>query len=121
MSRPVHFEILAEDPAKVADFYRQVLGWEIATWDGPQAYWLAKTGAPGSMGIDGGLMHRHLPQPVINTIGVEDLELTLARVLAAGGKLEQGPHDIPGIGRHAYCSDPEGILFGLLQPAMPTK
>jgi len=31
MKRPVHFEILAEDPKKIAGFYESLFGWEIAT------------------------------------------------------------------------------------------
>lgn len=53
MNRPVHFEILGDDPAALAEFYRGVFGWEIATWEG-QGYWLATTGAAGTPGIDGG-------------------------------------------------------------------
>ncbi len=44
MKRPVHFEILADDVEKVADFYREVLDWEISIWEGPQAYWRIDTG-----------------------------------------------------------------------------
>ncbi|GMR11586.1 MAG: hypothetical protein BMS9Abin28_2422 [Anaerolineae bacterium] len=32
MKRPVHFEILADDAKKLADFYARVFGWEIAGW-----------------------------------------------------------------------------------------
>jgi hypothetical protein len=116
MMRPVHFEILAEDPEKAADFYRTVLGWEIAAWPGQQSYWLVTTGPAGTPGIDGGIMHRHYPQAVINTIEVKSLKEILAQVETAGGKTVHGPNEIPGVGLHAYCSDPEGNLFGLLQP-----
>jgi uncharacterized protein len=118
MSRPVHFEILGEDPQALAEFYRIVFGWEIASWEGPQTYWLATTGPRAMPGIDGGLMHRHLQQPVINTIGVASLADTLAAVERAGGSLVQGPHEIPNVGQHAYCADPQGILFGVLEPVM---
>lgn len=116
MSRPIHFEILANDPARVAQFYGQVLGWQTAAWDSPQTYWLVTTGAEGTPGINGGIMHRHFPQAVINTVAVESLEETLAKVAAAGGSKVAGPNEIPGIGLHAYCADPEGNLFGVLQP-----
>jgi predicted enzyme related to lactoylglutathione lyase len=116
MSRPVHFEILANDPEKIAAFYRDVLGWQVATWGGPQNYWLVTTGPEGTLGINGGIMHRHFPQAVINTVGVASLEAAIAKVEAAGGKKVQGPNEIPGIGLHAYCTDPEGNYFGLLQP-----
>lgn len=117
MNRPVHFEILADDPQKVADFYRRAFGWEITAWQGPQAYWLVKTGADGEAGINGGIMGKALSQAVINTIAVSSLEGTLAKIVEAGGELAQGPNEIPGIGLHAYCCDPEGNLFGVLQPS----
>ncbi len=116
MNRPVHFEILCNDPGRLAAFYEEVFGWKCNAWQG-QAYWLVTTGAEGDAGINGGLMGRYLPQPVINTVAVESLEATLAKVEAGGGKKVLGPNEIPGIGLHAYCADPEGTLFGLLQPA----
>jgi len=70
MNRPVHFEVCTEQPAQLAEFYQAVLDWEIATWDGNQTYWLARTGEEGTPGIDGAIMHNHFPQAVINTIEV---------------------------------------------------
>lgn len=116
MNRPIHFEILGNDPQAIADFYSAVFGWEVASPPGPEKYWLATTGAAATPGIDGGIMHRHFEQPVINTIAVASLEDTIARIEAAGGSRVHGPHEIPDIGLHAYCADPEGILFGVLQP-----
>ena len=118
MTRPVHFEILADDPEKVGAFYREVLGWEISSWEGPQPYWLVTTGPEGVPGINGGIMHRHFSQPVINTIEVDSLDEILPKVEAAGGKTVQGPNEIPGRGLHAYCEDPEGNLFGVLEPGL---
>jgi predicted enzyme related to lactoylglutathione lyase len=116
MNRPVHFEILTDEPERLAAFYSRVLGWQVATWDGPQSYWLVTTGPDGSSGINGGIMHRHLDQAVINTIEVASLEQTIAAVEDAGGQKVYGPHDIPDVGRHAYCTDPAGTVFGLLEP-----
>jgi predicted enzyme related to lactoylglutathione lyase len=119
MIRPVHFEILADDPQKVGAFYEAALGWTIAAWEGgEEPYWLVTTGPDDVPGINGGIMQRSFPQAVINTAEVESLQEVLDKVEAAGGKVVQGPMDIPGVGRHAYCSDPEGNLFGLMQPAM---
>ncbi len=115
MNRPVHFEILGEDPAKLSGFYKDVFGWEIATWDGPQGYWLATTGQDGP-GINGGFMERHFPQAVINTIEVKSMAECVAAIETAGGKKIHGPQEIPGVGNHAYCADPEGNMFGLLEP-----
>ena len=122
MARPVHFEILADEPEKAAVFYSDVFGWKITTWDGDeQGYWLANTGPDDEAGIHGALMHRHFPQAVINTVEVESLEETLEKVSSAGGKKIHGPEEIPGVGTHAYCEDPEGNLFGVMQPDRPSE
>ena len=114
MPRPVHFEILAANPEALYAFYEDVFGWTIAKTDGPQGYWLAHTGE--GPGIDGGFMGPHFPQPVINTIHIDDFAATKAKVEAAGGELVLGPHEIPGVGTHGYFKDPAGIMFGVMQP-----
>lgn len=117
MNRPVHFEILADDPEKVAAFYGSLFGWETTTWEGgDEAYWLVMTGPDDVPGINGGIMHRHFEQAVINTVEADSLSDMLEKVEAAGGKTVDGPNEIPGVGLHAYCADPEGSLFGVLQP-----
>lgn len=112
-NRPVHFEILGNDPAQLVRFYETVFEWKIQKWEGPEDYWMASTG--DGAGIDGGFMRRELSQSVINTSSVESVEEMISRVERAGGKLLMGPHEIPGVGRHAYCTDPEGNIFGIIQ------
>ncbi|OGN84424.1 MAG: glyoxalase [Chloroflexi bacterium GWC2_73_18] len=119
MSRVVHFEICADDPERLAGFYRDALGWEVATWEGPQAYWLVTTGPDGTPGINGGIMGRNLPQPVVNTVSVESLEETTRRIEELGGRRLDGPMEVEGVGQVSYFTDPEGTIFSCLQPAMP--
>ena len=84
-------------------------------WEGPQAYWLANTGSEPP-GINGAVMGDHLKQPVINTIQVDSLDAVIAKVEAAGGQKIHGPNETPGVGSHAYCTDSQGTVFGLMQP-----
>lgn len=117
MSRPIHFEILAQDPARATEFYKQAFGWEVNAWDMPgSTYWLVATGR-GPRGIDGAIMPPgQLAQVVINTIEVASMDEARAKIEAAGGRLVQGPNEIPNVGVHAYFADLEGTLFGVLQP-----
>ena len=116
MNRPTHFEILANEPEKIARFYEKALGWEITPWNGGETpYLLVATGKDESAGINGGIMQRHFQQAVINTIEVVSLDDALKRVNEAGGKMVDGPNEVTGVGMHAYCADPEGNLFGLMQ------
>lgn len=117
MKRPVHFEILADDPAKIAGFYKDVFEWEITTWgEGEQSYWLVTTGPDDVPGINGGIMGREFDQAVINTLEVESLDDVLKKIEEAGGRKVHGPNEIPEVGMHAYCADVEGNLFGVLEP-----
>ena len=44
MPRVIHFEIVANNPKRAIEFYKEVFGWEFNQWNGPQEYWLVKTG-----------------------------------------------------------------------------
>lgn len=115
MPRPIHFEIPADDPVKAIKFYSQVFGWEFSKWDGPMPYWLVQTGPEGP-GINGGLHPRAFPgQGPVNTIDVPSCDDYVAKVVAAGGTCTVPKMGIPGIGWLAYCTDPEGNLFGIMQ------
>ncbi len=119
-ARVIHFEILGDDPAALADFYTKSLGWTVQTGEVAEDYWLATTRPDKGPGIDGALMERQFAQPVINTSLVDSLDDTLAKIAANGGKIVVGPAELPGIGTYAYCEDPEGNLFGVIQePTTP--
>jgi predicted enzyme related to lactoylglutathione lyase len=115
MPRPIHFEIPAGDIAAMIGFYETVFGWKIRkVQEEPVPYWLISTGE--GPGIDGGLLPRRSPhQPCVNTIGVEDIDAALVTVAERGGKIALPKFAVPGVGWLAYCQDPEGNMFGLMQ------
>ena len=123
MSRPVHFEIHATDPARAIAFYSQVFGWSFHPWDGPMPYWLITTGPDAEAGINGGLLQRQGPLPTegagvtafVSTMDVADLDATLAAVTEAGGQVVMPKGPVPGIGWLGYAKDPEGTVFGMMQ------
>jgi predicted enzyme related to lactoylglutathione lyase len=116
MPRVVHFEIPSKNPAKAAAFYEQVFGWKIQKWDGPQEYWLVQTGEQGTPGIDGAIY-----QPgeglsgILNTVDVANLDQAVEKVVQQGGQVQMPKGPVPGIGYLAYCRDPDGNLFGMMQ------
>lgn len=117
MSRPIHFEIPAENPERLMNFYAAVFGWKYSKFPGPVDYWLITTGDPKEPGIDGGVLPRRDPaQPCVNTIGVANLDESLKTVERNGGKSVVPKMPIPGVGWLAYCKDVEGNMFGMMQP-----
>ena len=123
MARVGHFEIHADDPQRAINFYQSVFGWQFNQWEGPQEYWLIKTGAPDSPGIDGGLLKRMGPPPIdgqavnayVCTIVSTALDEELNRAIATGGSIAVPKMAIPGVGWLAYFKDTEGNIFGIMQ------
>lgn len=124
MGRVTHFEIHAVDPAAMARFYSEVLGWKFQRWDGPIEYWLIETGDAARPGINGGLFAREGGPPAdgqavnayVCMAEVESVDDTVAKGLAAGGSVALPKHPIPGIGWLAYLKDLDGTIFGVMQP-----
>ena len=115
MPRPIHFEIPADQPERAIAFYQKVFGWRFQKWDGPIPYWLVQTGEAGP-GIDGGLHPRaHPGQGPVNTIDVGSCDEYLGKVASAGGTTVVPKMAIPGVGWLAYCADPEGNTFGIME------
>jgi predicted enzyme related to lactoylglutathione lyase len=122
MHRVIHFEIPADNPERAAAFYSEIFGWKFQKWDGPMPYWLISTGSEAERGIDGGLKARsHAGESTVNTVGVASVDESLRAIERKGGKTVVPKMAIPGVGWLAYCTDPEGNTFGVLQPDESAK
>lgn len=118
MSRVIHFEIAANDPEHVASFYTDVFGWTVEKWDGPEEYWMITTGPEDEAGINGGLMRTTDDLPgvrTVNTISVDSVDAFTERIVEHGGTVSMSKFAIEGMGYFAYCADPEGVLFGIME------
>jgi predicted enzyme related to lactoylglutathione lyase len=113
MNRVAHFDILAENPEKLEEFYSSVFGWKFEKWDGPMEYWLIMTGE--GLGIDGGMGLKSPQSSNANTIEVENLEETLSKIQELGGAVIASKSAIPGIGWFALFKDMDDNVFGLMQ------
>ena len=105
MPRIVHFEIHADDPARAAKFYTDLLGWQITKWDGPTEYWMIGTGPSDQPGINGGMIRRQHPLTGndgviahVNTVDVDDLDRYVAKGVELGGVVALPKFPIPGVG-----------------------
>jgi len=118
----VHFEIPADNPKKLIDFYTHLFEWKIEPMPGAEDYWTIRTGE-GSIG--GGLLRRSVPsQAALNYVRVESVEAHCRRAEARGGRVVHQKQPIPGVGWFAIVADPEGNLVGLFEEdasaAMPS-
>lgn len=114
MARVIHFEIPTANPERSLTFYRKALGWKIKRW-GKEQYWMVTTGDEKSPGIDGGIMPKKDLKTTVNTVDVPSVDKAVKKIVAAGGKLVRTKIGIPTMGWIAYCADPDGNVFGLME------
>lgn len=109
-------ELLADDVDSAIEFYTDVIGWDIEVVDMPQGkyYVLKANGNPvgGIMGKPEG--YEQVPDHWGTYITVNDVDETLAKAEAAGGKAVYPPMDVPGVGRMCAISDKNGAVVSII-------
>lgn len=124
-NRPIHFEIQADDAERAKKFYESSFGWKIEKTKMPGVgmdYWIIETGT--GPGINGGLYKRSDGLRKLTafdcTIQVNDIDKVIAAIKSNGGTIEpwEGKEkwEMQGLGWFSRGVDPEGNMFGLLQP-----
>jgi predicted enzyme related to lactoylglutathione lyase len=111
-------ELHAGNGLAAFDWYAELFGWsQVRDMDmGPMGvYRLFSTGGPEA----GGMMNKmpEAPGPFwAYYFNVEALDAAMDRVRAAGGKVLNGPMEVPGPMFIANCQDPQGAWFSLVAP-----
>ena len=126
------FEIPANDANKLSEFYKKAFGWNpIPVSSGPNAYIVVQTAETDKDGmikennrINGGIYQlssesaAYAQRPNI-VLATDDIEKSVKDVQAAGGKVLQGPYEIPNYGTYFSFLDPEGNRAAVMKPKMP--
>jgi len=125
MNPVVHFEMPAEDLARVKRFYENVFGWNMNQLGPDMGNYLLATTSPMDEknnykekgAINGGFYEKgeYGTTPHI-VIAVDDLNQFMRKVGESGGELIGEPTAIPGVGDFIMIRDTEGNRVGLLQP-----
>jgi uncharacterized protein len=112
-----HFEIYAEAPAQLAEFYRELFGWRIERAPGID-YWRIQTEAGENAAIKGGLTYRPIPGPRswVHYVHVPSLDKAVADVQRLGGTVLRPKTAVPKTAWYAVLADPEGNIFAVWEP-----
>lgn len=111
----VHIDLVATDPAQSAQFYADVFGWERQYDEYFDYHMFSAPPGPGGGFVQAGTsmgMENNINQPLIY-LGSDDIDASLARIEAHGGKQITGKTEIPGVGWFAVFADPAGNRMGL--------
>lgn len=120
----IWYELMTTDPDGAKAFYNAVVpGWNFGDpIGGDQDYRMIERGDGGFAGGVFGLKQEQLDHGAKPTwmgyIGVDDVDATVTRIEAKGGKALMPAFDIPQ-GRIAMVADPQGNAFYVMKPVPP--
>jgi hypothetical protein len=103
----VFFDIAGPDLASQKSFYGAVFGWEFDA--------MGRFMAPVTSGPAMPALLRTDPAEKVIYLGVEDINATLAKVTANGGKIHSPRFVVPGVTILALFFDPAGNRIGLVE------
>lgn len=109
------FAITADDVDRARAFYGAAFGWTFEDW-GPPGFCLIH-----GAGLPGAIQERHEPlagdhpRSFELTIGVEDIDVAIAAVAAAGGTIVMPKTTLPAVGTLIHFLDSEGNRMGAMQ------
>jgi uncharacterized protein len=117
-NRVVHFEIPANQPEALTQFYGELFGWKFHKAPVPGLdYWLCDTGSDGP-GIDGAVTPRQdARQPWMNYVDVASIDAAIEKATGLGAQVAMPKTPIPGVGAVAAIIDPQGNVCGLWEQA----
>jgi uncharacterized protein len=110
-------ELATKDAARAGEFYSGVFGWEKNVQQmGPMTYTSFMNGDRPAGGMyEPGPEMGEMPPHWMVYFAVADADATLARALELGGKSCAPPMDVPGVGRMAVMTDPQGAAFAVIK------
>lgn len=118
-SKFIWYDLMTGDLEAAEKFYGKVVGWKIADSGMPgMSYSILSAGdvmVGGMMAAPegAGAMGHPMWTGYIHSSGVD---ADAKRAVKLGGKICNGPEDIPGVGRFAVIADPHGAMFNLFKP-----
>jgi uncharacterized protein len=119
LGRPVWYELMTTDTAAAETFYKNVIGWTSAPFEGsPDPYTVFKRGGEVQVA---GLLKRPAgmtaPPFWAVYVAVPKLEDAVAHIKRLGGSELSPVIDVPTVGRLRMMKDPQGAAFYIIQPA----
>jgi len=119
-NRLTHFEIYGEQPARLAEFYRRVFGWQVEQMEAVD-YWRVNTGSVEANALNGGLTYRALPDlnGWLLYVQVPLLDETVELIKSLGGSVIRPKSAVPRAAWVTIVADPAKNIFGVWQ-ADPT-
>jgi uncharacterized protein len=119
LGRPLWYELMTSDMKAAEAFYRTVVGWKPAPFDGAgQPYTMFnRSGDVGVAGVMTKPDDVKAPPFWAMYVGVPKLEEAASHIKRLGGRAHTDVIEIPTVGRMQMMNDPQGAAFYIYEPA----
>lgn len=97
------------------DFYGRLFGWHIVDGPAEQGHYTICLKDDRPAAAITVAQDENAPTVWTTYLASSDVDAAAGRVTAAGGRVLNGPMDVPGAGRAAFCADTSGGTFGIWQ------
>ena len=112
----VWHEQVSSDPKAAEGFYSKLFGWQTEVFKpGDADYTMISSGGSAHGGY-GKAMEGAPPPHWLSHVRVDNIDETVEKAKAAGGKLAAGPFEMKDVGRIAIIGDPQGAYISAYQP-----
>jgi predicted enzyme related to lactoylglutathione lyase len=116
---PNWIDLSTSDQGAAKEFYGELFGWTFDDQVMPEGVYsmaLKSAGLVGAISVlPPDLAAQNAPAMWNTYLAVDDVDATLARVDAAGGKIAMAPFDVTDAGRMAFIIDPTGAPLAIWQ------
>lgn len=117
----IWYELMTSDADAAADFYAAVTGWRSRGFDDTGGYRIFSSpdaDVAGLLTITEEAAAAGMRPCWLGYVGVDDVDAVAKDIVATGGRQHVPPTDIPGVGRFAMLTDPQGAPFYVMRGAV---
>lgn len=122
----IWYELMTTDPDAATAFYRAVVGWTITDFqprpDGKDYRMIGRSDgkhAGGVLRITPDMAQHGARAMFLAYLSAADTDAKVAAIVADGGAVQMPAMSIPGVGRIAMVTDPQGVPFYVMTPTPP--
>lgn len=112
-------ELMTTDTRAAVDFYTNLVGWTLQSWDQNPSYQMFLAGGvpiAGLMTLPEEAKLMGAPPGWLGYIGCADADATASLAVKLGGRILKEAMQVPNVGRFVVLQDPYGAVFSAFTP-----
>ncbi len=115
----IWYELMTTDADAAAAFYEKILPWQVGNQPDYREIQATEGGIGGILPLTPEMTAGGARPAWVGYINVDDVDKMVESIDHGGGKIYMAARDMPGIGRFAMVTDPQGAAFYIMKPIPP--